>query len=130
MEVTVPSNPSTDDEMTALMIERGIAYVFRPQISQLTGGSFEARYPAADWTATGASRDDAIANLGDAALNRRGTADETSWQVAAVREHLAHGPLDGVYEIPLDVNDRIMASKDPQAALTDVLDAIDAQRAQ
>jgi hypothetical protein len=125
-----PNIPSNDEEMTALMIERGIAYVFRPQVSQLAGGSFEARYPAADWSAGGDSRDDAIANLGDAALTHRGTPDETSWQVAAVREHLAHGPLDGVYEIPLDVNDRIMASKDPQAALTEVLDAIDAQRAQ
>ena len=125
-----PNIPSNDEEVTALMIERGIAYVFRPQVSQLAGGSFEARYPAADWSATGASRDEGIANLGDGALNRRGTPDETSWQVAAVREHLAHGPLDGVYEIPLDVNDRIMASKDPQAAMTEVLDAIDAQRAQ
>jgi hypothetical protein len=125
-----PNIPSNDEEMTALMIERGIAYVFRPRVSQLAGGSFEARYPAADWSAAGPSRDDAIANLGDAAVNRRGTPDETSWQVTAVREHLAHGPLDGVYEIPLDVNDRIMASKDPQAALTEVLDAIDAQRAQ
>jgi hypothetical protein len=125
-----PNIPSNDEEMTALMIERGIAYVFRPRVSQLAGGSFEARYPAADWSTTGASRDEGIASLGDGALNRRGTPDETSWQVAAVREHLAHGPLDGVYEIPLDVNDRIMASKDPQAALTEVLDAIDAQRAQ
>ena len=125
-----PNIPSNDEEMTALMIERGIAYVFRPQVSQLAGGSFEARYPAADWSAVGESRDEAIANLGEAALNRRGTPDETSWQVAAVRTHLAHGPLDGVYEIPLDVNDRIMGSADPQAALTDVLDAIDAQRAQ
>jgi hypothetical protein len=122
--------PSNDEEMTQLMIERGVAFTFRPHVSQLDDGSWQARYPGADWTATGASRDDAIANLGDAALNRRGTPDETSWQVAAVREHLARGPLDGVYEIPLDVNDRIMASKDPQAALTDVLDAIDAQRAQ
>jgi hypothetical protein len=130
MEVTVPNNPSTDEEMTALMIERGIAYLFRPQVSQLDDGSFEARYPAADWSVAGASRDEAIANLGEAVLNRRGTRDETSWQIAAVREHLAHGPLDGVYEIPLDVNDRIMASKDPQAALAEVLDAIDVQRAQ
>jgi hypothetical protein len=49
---------------------------------------------------------------------------------AAVREHLAHGPLGGVYEIPLDVNDRIKGSENPLAALTEVLDAIDAQRAQ
>jgi hypothetical protein len=125
-----PNIPSNDEEMTALMIERGVAFTFRPHVSQLDDGSWQARYPAADWTATGASRDDAIANLGDAALNRRGTPDETSWQVAAVREHLAHGPLGGVYEIPLDVNDRIMASTDPQAALTEVLDEIDAQRAQ
>jgi hypothetical protein len=125
-----PNIPLNDEEMTALMIKRGIAYLFRPHVSQLDDGSFEARYPAADWTASGASRDDAIANLASAALNRRGTPDETAWQVAAVREHLAQGPLDGVDEIPLDVNDRIMASTDPQAALTEVLDAIDAQRAQ
>jgi hypothetical protein len=128
--VSAPNDPSTDEEMTALMIERGIAYVFRPQLSQLAGGSFEARYPGADWSAVGDSHDEAIANLGEAALTRRGTPDETSWQLAAVREHLAHGPLDGVYEIPLDVNDRIMRSEDPQAALAEVLDAIDSQRGQ
>jgi hypothetical protein len=125
-----PNIPSNDEEMTALMVERGIAYVFRPEVSQLASGSFEARYPGAEWSAVGASHDEAIANLGEAALNRRGTPDETSWQVAAVRAHLAHGPLVGVYEVPLDVNDRIMVSKDPQAALTEVLDAIDAQRGQ
>jgi hypothetical protein len=41
-----PNIPGTDEEMTALMIGRGIAYVFRPQVSQLAGGSFEARYRA------------------------------------------------------------------------------------
>jgi hypothetical protein len=39
-----PNIPSNDGEMTALMIKRGIAYVFRPRVSQLAGGSFEARY--------------------------------------------------------------------------------------
>lgn len=126
----VANIPSNDEDMTALMIELGVAYVFRPQVRELDGGSFEARYPAADWSAVGESEDGAIANLSEAALNRRATPGETSWQLAAVREHLVHGPLDGVYEIPLETNDRIMASEDPQAALTEVLDAIDAHRAQ
>jgi hypothetical protein len=67
-----PGIPGNDEARTALMIERGVAFTFRPHVGQLDDGSWRARYPAADWSATRVSRAHAIANLADAALNRTG----------------------------------------------------------
>jgi hypothetical protein len=120
---------TTCDELTALMLERGVAYTFVPQISLRGDDSWVAHYPAADWSVIGASREDALARLHDAALERRGTRNENVWQIVAVQNHLANGPVAGVYEIPLDVNERIMNSADPQAALDEVIEKIDSERA-
>lgn len=78
---------------------------------------WEARYPAADWSVTGDSRDSAMARLREAVLDRRGAEDEGGWQLAAVRRHLEDGPVPGVYAI----HERIMSSADPKAALDEFI---------
>ena len=118
----------TGDELTELMLQRGVAFVFKPQVSQCDDGSWHARYPGATWSVTGDTRDDALDHLGTTVLDNRGTDHETTWQITAVKEHLAHGPIPGVYEIPLAVNDDIMNSPNPQAALNDVIKTIDNAR--
>ena len=117
------------DELTELMLQRGVAYTFTPQVSQRDDGSWQARYPGANWTVTGDTRDDALAHLGAAVLEHRGTDHENIWQLHAVKTHITNGPVPGVYEIPLDVNERIMNSPDPQAALNSVIKEIDERRA-
>ncbi|MCH9732001.1 MAG: hypothetical protein K0U84_20400 [Actinomycetia bacterium] len=118
-----------DDELDALMAKHGVAYSFTPQVSERADGTWEARYPAADWSVTADTRESALAKLGDSLLERRGSDSEVDWQLAAVRRHLAEGPVPGVYAIPLEVNERIMNSADPQAALDEVLKQIDAGQA-
>lgn len=115
----------TQDELTALMLKRQAAFTFVPQLTRCEDGSWKARYPAADWSATGDTREAALARLHDAAFTRRGTQGENTWQLNAVRDHLTNGPVAGVYEIPLDVNERIMQSADPKAALDAVIKQLD-----
>lgn len=121
---------STDiqDELNELMMQRQAAFTFVPQVSRSEDGTWQARYPAADWSVTGETREAALEHLHDIALERRGTENENTWQLDAVRTHLTNGPVPGVYEIPLEVNERIMSSPDPKAALDAVIQQIDDQR--
>ncbi len=116
---------ASDDQLTALMAQHGVAYFFMPQVSECANGTWEARYPAADWSVTAESRSSAIARLRAALLERRGTQDEDDWQLSAVRRHLDHGPVPGVHAIPLEVHERIMSSADPKAALNEFIKSPD-----
>lgn len=118
----------THDELTALMLQRQVAFTFVPQLTRCEDGQWQARYPAAGWSVTGETREAALNRLHDAALTRRGGHDENTWQLDAVLDHLTNGPVAGVYEIPLDVNERIMNSADPKAALDEVINQIDKGR--
>ncbi|QFS94607.1 hypothetical protein FIV07_27930 (plasmid) [Mycobacterium sp. THAF192] len=55
-------------------------------------------------------------------------ADAVDWQTAAVHAYLENGPIPGVYEIDLDINERIMIATNPQAALNDVITNIERTR--
>jgi hypothetical protein len=103
-----------EDELSLIMRERGVAFVFLPQVSRGPDGRWRAAYPAAPGSVIGESRAQAVARLRQAALDRARTHDEKTWQIGAVREHLAHGLLPGVDEIAIAVHERIMHSANPQ----------------
>lgn len=113
-----------------LMQARGVAYVFQPQVSQSDDGRWRASYPGADWSSTGDTAEAALASMGDSMLDRMKTDADEHWQLAAARQYLADGYMSGVYEIPLEVNERIMDSPNPKAALDEVIAQLDAERLQ
>ena len=78
------------------------AFIVRPIVSEQPDGSWRARYPEAEWSVTAASSTDAMHKLHAAQLDRLTDPRSAHWQLIALRQHLDHGPVPGVYEIPAD----------------------------
>ena len=117
---------NASDDFTNLMQQRGVAFVFKPTLQRIDENTWQARYPAASWCGSGNTEDEAMASLRELMLAHTKPDD---WQLAAAREHLTNGPLAGVYEIPLEANERAMNSSNPKAALDALISEIDEQRA-
>ena len=117
-----------DADISTHLYTTGSAFVFRPVIEQRDEKTWIARYPGADWSAAGTSADDARNQLHIAALARLGNPDNSTWQDTASREPLTHGPIPGVYELTREQNTRVDNSPDPETALEQLLNDIDAQR--
>lgn len=120
------ADPDQQPDLDAIMRERGSAFVFSPQVAREPDGSWRAQYPVATWSVLASTESAAREAL---AARMRGPGAGGDWQVAAVHEHLTHGPVAGVYEIDLDTNERIMTADNPQAALNAVLASQDQVRA-
>lgn len=117
-----------DTDISTHLYSTGAVFVFRPIIEQRDERTWIARYPGADWSATGTSEDDARQQLHNTARARIGNPDNAAWRDTAIREHLARGPIPGVYELTREQNARIDNSTDPETALNHLLDEIDATR--
>lgn len=117
-----------DADVSTHLRTTGAAFVFRPVIEQRDERTWVARYPGADWSATGTSEDDARNQLHKAARARIGNPNNSTWQDTAIHEHLARGPIPGVYELTREQNTRVDNSADPETELNRLLDEIDATR--
>ncbi|AYE99688.1 hypothetical protein C0J29_32520 (plasmid) [Mycobacterium paragordonae] len=115
------------NELCDILRARGTAFVFRPLVTHHEG-VWRARYPGAEWSVSGNTRDEAASRLRDRALSGLTAGENRRWEDAAIQAAIEHGPLPGVYEIPMSEHEAIMASADPQAALDAALAVIDAQR--
>ncbi|WP_293003779.1 hypothetical protein [Mycobacterium sp.] len=90
---------TTQADVERIMIDRDISFHFQPLVAEQEDGSWTAAYPGADWNVTGATADEARAQLRAEELQRIGTAEAASWKVNAVRQHIEQGPIPGVYEL-------------------------------
>jgi hypothetical protein len=106
--------------------EEGIGFYSRPQVEQLSDGSWRAYYPASDWSITAASREAAIAKL--QAEDQRRAKEQPSYTIErykALRRHLTE-PIPGVYAISREEAERIRSTADPQAEFNRIADEMDA----
>lgn len=118
---------TTENELYDLLRQRGTAFAFRPLVTH-HDGVWRATYPAADWSVSGNTHDEALARLHERALSGLVAGENQRWEDAAIRAALDHGPIPGVYEISISEHEAIMASADPPAALDAALAVIDAGR--
>ena len=118
----------SQQELACAMAERNAAFIFRPIVSEQLDGSWRACYPGAEWSVTATSSTDATHKLHAAQLDRLTDPRSADWQLIALRQHLDHGPVPGVYEIPADRYQHITSSADPQAELNQLIRQLDAQR--
>jgi hypothetical protein len=107
----------TQADVERIMLVRDISFVFQPVVEQRDGG-WVARYPAADWHATGDTAGQARARLREQELQRMGTPAATEWKIAAVRQHVEDGPIPGVYEL-----DNAAAGRAIDAGTTEAMNA-------
>lgn len=117
----------TQADVERLMIERNVSFVFEPLLTEQPDRRWVARYPGTDWSVTGHSSDDARGRLRSEELNRMTSSEASSWKINAVRQHIEHGPIAGVYELDNDTADRIIQGGTP-AALAAEIAAIDQRR--
>jgi hypothetical protein len=117
----------TQADVERLMIERNVSFVFDPLLTEQPDRTWVARYPGTDWSVIGHSSDDARARLRAEELNRMTNPGASSWKINAVRQHVEHGPIAGVYELDNDAADRIIQDGTP-AALAAEIAAIEQQR--
>jgi hypothetical protein len=105
----------TQADVERIMVERNVSFVFDPLISQQPDGAWLARYPGADWSVTADNADEARAQLRVEELRRMSDPEASSWKINAVRLHVEHGPVDGVYELDNTAADRAIQAGTPAA---------------
>jgi len=106
--------------------EDSIGFYSRPQVEKLPNGSWHACYPAADWSITAPSREEAIAKL--QLEDQRRSKEQPDYMIRrykALRRHLTE-PMPGVYGISREEAARIGSAPDPQAEFNRVADEMDA----
>jgi hypothetical protein len=117
----------TQDDVARIMIDRDVSFHFQPILTEQPDGTWIAHYPTADWTVTGTSEQDARAKLRAEELRLIGTPEATNWKINAVRQHIEHGPIPGVYELDNTAADRAIAAGTPQAMNVEI-DALQHRR--
>lgn len=98
---------NTQEDFDELLRTTGKSFVFMPIVTQNDDGHWTARYPGTDWDVTADDEAGARHKLHDAQLGRMGNRAEGDWQLVALREHFAHGPIPGVYELDAETAARV-----------------------
>lgn len=110
----------TQADVERIMLDRNVSFVFQPVLTEQPDHTWIARYPGADWHTTGDTADQARARLRDKELQQIGTPEATDWKINAVRQHIEHGPIPGVYELDNTAADRALAAGTPEAMNTEI----------
>lgn len=97
----------TRDDYYELLRTTGKSFVFMPVLTENQDGTWTARYPGASWDVTAPDEAGARQKLHDTQLKRIGDPDQGDWELAAVREYFAHGPIPGVYELDAETAARV-----------------------
>jgi hypothetical protein len=106
---------TTQADVERIMVDRDISFHFQPVLTEQADGTWTAAYPASDWHASGATADAAREQLRAEELRRIGTPEATSWKINAVRQHVEHGPIPGVYELDNAAADDAIAAGTTEA---------------
>lgn len=120
---------NTRDDYDELLRTTGKSFVFIPIVTHNPDGTWTARYPGANWDVTADDEAGARQKLYDSKLQRLGDPAEGDWELNAVREHFAHGPIPGVYELDAETAARVH-NPPSEEKLDKAIAAIDRQRAQ
>ncbi|WP_292981276.1 hypothetical protein [Mycobacterium sp.] len=119
----------TQDDYDELLRTTGTSFVFLPLLTHNPDGTWTARYPGADWDVTAPDEAGARQQLHDAQRQRLGDPAKGDWQLNAVREHFAHGPIPGVYHLDAETAARVH-NPPSEEELNKAIAHIDRQRAQ
>jgi hypothetical protein len=88
---------NSQQDLSDLSHDYGLAFSFDPQVEQQSDGSWNAWYPGQDSVVTAEGREAALAALHKWSIDTMDDRSTRDWQVKAVREHLQNGPVPGVY---------------------------------
>jgi hypothetical protein len=111
---------NTQADVERIMVDRNVSFVFQPLLTEQSDGTWVGRYPGADWSVTATSEHDARAQLRAEELRRVNTPDASRWKVNAVRQHIEHGPIAGVYELDNTAADRAIQAGTPEAMAAEI----------
>lgn len=106
---------TTQADVERIMIDRDISFHFQPILTEQPDRTWQAHYPAADWSVTADTAEQARAKLLQAELDRIDTPEANAWKIAAVRQHIEHGPIPGVYELDNAAADQAIAAGTDEA---------------
>jgi hypothetical protein len=102
------------------------AFYSRPQLERLADRSWQAHYPAMDWSITAESREEAIEQLKQEDMRRaESVPNYIVARQAALSKHLTN-PIPGVYAIPMSMIEQFMGTRDEQTELNRIADEMDA----
>lgn len=106
---------NTQADVERIMVDRNVSFHFQPLLTEQPDSTWTARYPGADWSVTATSEADARAQLRAEELRRIDTPDASAWKISAVRQHIDHGPIPGVYELDNAAADRAIQAGTAEA---------------
>lgn len=120
----------TRDDYYELLRTTGKSFVFMPIVTPNEDGTWTARYPGANWDVSAPDEAGARQKLHDSKLQHMGDpGQDDEWELNAVREHFARGPIPGVYELDAETAARVH-NPPSEEELNKAIADIDRQRAQ